>query len=71
MPIDAAHSLTTAARGREATTVVMVRCRVCTLPFTYTELEKRRLHLRGLHPPRRCPECRAVARRERGVTLTP
>jgi len=55
---------------RSTTTLVQVTCRSCSRPFTYTEAQKTAYHLRGLHPPRRCPDCRAFARAERAADAT-
>jgi len=56
--------------NRAATTLVSVRCRDCSRPFTYTEAQKADYAVRGLHPPRRCPDCRAFARAERAADAT-
>jgi hypothetical protein len=55
---------------RSATTLVSVRCGECARLFSYTEAQKADFYLRDLHPPRRCPACRAYARAERATGPT-
>jgi len=59
----------TSARGREATTLIAIRCRECARTFTHTEATVTDYQLRGLHPPRRCPACLEFARTERGAAM--
>jgi hypothetical protein len=56
--------------NRAATTLVQVTCRACSRLFSFSEAQKADYNLRGLHPPRRCPDCRAFARAERAADAT-